>query len=476
MHPERFCRVAAASVLALAVLFGQVGGAVAQEEVPSFLRLSDAIRIALDGSTQIGIREAQLDAARTARWASIFALFPDLRMSAVTQKATRTDFDFTSTQVIPTAIDSIVTLSGNTFRFVVDDTTITSVRDQDEVSAFKQVQLSSSIRLFDGLANYYRIGAASAEVRANEYDQGYTRSLVQTSVIEAYYTLLRAQLLHNVAREAVDVAQEQLQRTQSLYELGSAARSDVLKSQVQLGQTRLQLVQARNGERLARDGLVHAMNLMSAPPFTIDTTVVNLPEEDYDFQQEVQQAQSNRLDLMALRESETAQGRRVVAARGPLFPSVDFGYNLSYSDQESQFRFGAQKTRNRAWYFQANWNIFDRYQVYSSISQAKANRRIAEYNRRQTELDAVREIRDFINQIQEARERFAVARENVERSREDLRLAQEKFRVGAGTILDTITAESDLTSTKAAEVEAVVDYLISRARLYRATGRDFSEF
>jgi len=102
--------------------------------------------------------------------------------------------------------------------------------------------------------------------------------------------------------------------------------------------------------------------------------------------------------------------------------------------------------------------------------------RIAEYPRRQTELDAVREIRDYINQIQEAQERFAVARENVARSREDLRLAQEKFRVGAGTILDTITAESDLTSTKAAEVEAVVDYLISRARLYRATGRDFTEF
>ena len=120
-------------------------------------------------------------------------------------------------------------------------------------------------------------------------------------------------------------------------------------------------------------------------------------------------------DLMALRETESAEGKRVVMARGPLFPSVDFGYNLAYQDQESQFRFGAQKTRNRSWYFSANWNIFDRYQVYSSISRAKANRRIAEYNRRQAELDAVREIRDFINQIQEARERFDVARENVER-------------------------------------------------------------
>ena len=222
MHPERFCRVAAASVLALAVLFGQVGGAVAQEEVPSFLRLSDAIRIALDGSTQIGIREAQLDAARTARWASIFALFPDLRMSAVTQKATRTDFDFP--RQFPTAADSVLGVNGTWLRFITD--TDTTFADQDETSAFKQLQWNSTVRLFDGFANYYRIGAARNDVRASEYDKGYTSSLVQTSVIEAYYTLLRAQLLHNVAREAVEVAQEQLQRTQSLYELTcSGARS-----------------------------------------------------------------------------------------------------------------------------------------------------------------------------------------------------------------------------------------------------------
>ena len=71
-------------------------------------------------------------------------------------------------------------------------------------------------------------------------------------------------------------------------------------------------------------------------------------------------------------------------------------------------------------------------------------------------------------------ERLTVSRENVVRSQEDLRLAQEKFRVGAGTILDTITAESDLTLTRANEVTAIVDYLIGRANLARATGNSIT--
>ncbi len=475
---SRRLRTATAAGGALVLGLFLAAGVPAQEsvQVPSFLRLSDAIRISLGGSTQIGIQQAQLDAARTERWATIFALGPDLRANASTSKATRTDFDVPVTVTVPTLVDTILTVNAREVPIVLADTTYTiGTVDSDEISAFKQVQLASAIRLFDGFANYARIGAASAVVRSSEHDRGYTSTVVQTGVIEAYYNLLRAQLLHKVARDAVAVSQEQLQRTQSLYELGSSARSDVLKSQVQLGQTRLTLVRAVNGERLARDGLIHAMNLTSAPPFSIDTTVVDVPDVTLDFEREVEHALTNRLDLLALRESEKASGRRVFASRGPLLPTLDFGYNLSYTDQESQFRFGAQKTRNRSWFFSSSWNIFDRYQVYANISQSKASRRVAEYNRRQRELDMVREIRDIVNQLQESRERFGVARENVARSEEDLRLAQEKFRVGAGTILDTITAESDLTSTRAAVVEAVVDYLIARARLARATGKPFEE-
>jgi outer membrane protein TolC len=472
---RRVLSMTAASFVGLVLSLAGAFPAAAQQppqEVPRFLTLQDAVRIALEGSTRLGIDQARLDSSEKARLNAIFSLGPGLTVTAFNQRATRTDFD--APQFGSELVDFITTDSG-TRRIPVDSTFSTGVADVDEISGFKQVQVSGSVRLFDGFANWYRVGAAYDEVASNRLNREYTATNVQTSVIQAYYNLLRAQLLLKVSEESVDVSREQLERTQALYELGSAARSDVLKSQVQLGQTRLELVQARNRERQSRDGLVYSMNLRSATPFAIDTTVADPRAQSFDFDTEVQHALTNRLDLMAMRETEAAEGKRVVAARGPLFPTVDFQYSVSYSDQESEFRFGAQKTRNRSWALSSTWNVFDRYQTYANIGQAKANKRIAEYNRKQAELDAIREIRDFVNDIQEARERLQVARENVARSEEDLRLAAEKFRVGAGTILDTITAESDLTATKAAAVEAVVDYLIARAQLSRATGRPFAD-
>jgi outer membrane protein TolC len=417
--------------------------------VPKLLRLADAIRIALEGSTQVGSDEAQLDAARKARSAALFALGPDLSVSASRRASTTTQKGV--------VIDSM------------------TVRDVEEETKSTNYNASSSVRLFDGLANFARLSAARHDVRADEHALAYTRQQVQENVVSAYYNLMRAQLLLKVAEEAESVAREQLERTQALYELGSAARSDVLKSQVQHGNTRLELVRARNNERQSHVDLEFTMNLTTSVEFEIDTTVTQIGDDQVDYESERARALTDRENLLSLRHRERAADRRVWAARGALLPTVDFQYSLSRSRNPTRFRVGGEEQDSRDWAFFANWNIWDRYQNYANIAQARASARQSEFSRRQAELDAIREVRQLVNSLGEARERLAVARENVARSREDLRLAQEKFRVGAGTILDTITAESDLTSTRANEVQAVVDFLIARANLARATGRDFSE-
>jgi len=420
--------------------------------VPQLLRLQDAIRIALEGSNNIGIQQAQLEATRKAKTNAWFNLGPDLNVSGTFSKSTRTDYDVTT-------IGSL-------------GDTITS--DFDTKSDFKEAQLTSSIRLFDGLANYNRIAAAKHDVSSQEHSVEYTRQQVTELVIDTYLNLLRAKLLLGVAEEAERVARDQLDRTQALYELGSSARSDVLKQQVQHNQTRLDLVRANQLERQSHVDLEWAMNLEQETAFDIDTTLAQVEFKTKDFDTERDYALTNRENLLSFRAREAASDKRVWVARGTLLPTLDFQYSLSRSKTPPQFSFGGNSL-DRRWGFFANWNIWDRYSNYAQIGQAKANARIAEFDRRQAELDAVREVRRLVNDMDEARERLGVSRESVVSAREDLRLAQEKFRVGAGTILDTVIAESDLTRARANEVQAIVDYLIARARLARATGRPLSE-
>ena len=420
-------------------------------QVPQMLRLVDAIEIALKGSNQLGIQNAQLETARKDRLNAWFNLGPDLSISAVTAANTRKDYD------------------------VPVDSTGTTVIDVTEESSFKQVEGSASIRLFDGLANYARVAASGHDVKSQSHTVEYTRQQVTETVIETYFNLLRAKLLLGVAQESEKVAADQLERTRALYELGSAARSDVLKQQVQHDNTRLELVKAEQLHKQAYVNLEWAMNLESRATFDIDTTVSRIEFKTTDYEREREYAALHRQNLLSFREAELAADRRVWVARGPLFPSLDFQYSFSLTRNESQFRFGSSDQSNRAWSLFASWNIWDRYQTYASVGRAKASSRIAEYERRQAELDAIREIRQLVDTMDEAKERLGVSRQTVASASEDLRLAQERFRVGAGTILDTVVAQSDLTRARANEVQAIVDYLIARARLARATGRPLAE-
>jgi outer membrane protein len=474
------CEVPLARRLALALgSFVLLAGAVAaaQEvpsqapQVPHLLRLTDAIAIALETSNQLGIEHAQLDAARKQHLSSWFDLGPDLSVDGSYAKSRRTDYDVSSEQA--TALGTLVTVEGDTLVTPVASRTV--VADRVEDSSFKQVSGSASIRLFDGLANLGRIAATGHDVNAQEHTVEYTRQLVTESVIQTYYNLLRAKLLLGVAEEAERVAADQLERTKALYELGSAARSDVLKQQVQHDNTRLDLVKAQQLQKQAYVDLTWAMNLETTTPFEIDTTVSRINFETQDFDSQRDFALMHRQNLLSSREAETAADRRVWVARGPLFPSLDFQYSMSATRTTSQFRFGAADNTNRSWGFFARWNVWDRYNTYAAIGQAKANARVAEYQRRQSELDAIREIRGLVDTMDEAKERVSVSRQTVESASEDLRLAQERFRVGAGTILDTVVAQADLTSARANVVQAIVDYLIARAKLARATGRPLGE-
>jgi outer membrane protein TolC len=421
--------------------------------VPNPLSLREAVDIALRSSNALGIEQAQLFALRKQRTAAWFNLGPDLQASAGYNRTTRTDLDLPQ-----------ITSAGDTIL----------VHSTEETTG-RRYSGSSAIRLFDGFANYNRIAASGHDVDAQEHTVEYVRQQVTELVVQTYFDLLRAKLLANVAVESEKVAKDQLDRTSALYDLGSAARSDVLKQQVQHDQTRLDLVKANQLERQAHVDLEWAMNLESPAPFDIDTTVTRYGRKTTDFETERDFALLHRQNLLSFRAQEQASGNRVWEARGVLLPTLDFQYTFDRAENPSQFRLGASNTHIRGWGFFANWNIWDRYQNYANLGRAKADRRIAEYQRQQAELDAIREIRRLVNTMDEALERLEVSRQNVESAREDLRLAQEKFRVGAGTVLDVTTAETGLTRARANEVQAVVDYLIARAQLARATGRPLTE-
>jgi outer membrane protein len=120
--------------------------------------------------------------------------------------------------------------------------------------------ISASQTLFDGSA-FAQIAGAFRGKTATELSLEWTKRQVIFDVKQAYYGLLRSERLRDVQQEAVELAREQLRKTQSLYDLGSASRSDLLKAQVQVGESELALIAAERTAETARAGLALVLGI-----------------------------------------------------------------------------------------------------------------------------------------------------------------------------------------------------------------------
>ena len=466
---QRWSAAVAGCLFAAAV----TGMAAAQEAAPAaaalpVLSVDDCVRLALEDSPSLQITRQQRDIAAQDVRGAYGAFLPSVTLTYNWQKSERTDFDVAQTEpgtiAIPTTDPNISVL----FPTQVPNGLI---GDDPVNSKYKSVSGRASLNLFDGFAKYGTLSSARHGLRAAEATVGYTREQVVEDVVAAYYNLVRYEELAAVAREARDQAARELERTETYFRLGSAAKSDVLQQRVRLENTKLDVVVADNRIKQGQADLAYAMNRPLQDAFKVDRAVLATDFAVAEVSALYDEALSNRLDLQSSEEALAARRQDVRAARGGLFPRLDLFGSYTRDNNESPYKFGAQESDATGFGYTVTWNVFDRLQTYAGVSKAKAGARIAEYQLQQARMNAQVEIRQLHNALVEARERAGVSRETIVQGEEGLRLAQERFRVGAGTALDVIVAQVNLASAQSQEVQAKCDFLIARASLDRALGR-----
>jgi outer membrane protein len=244
----------------------------------------------------------------------------------------------------------------------------------------------------------------------------------------------------------------------------------VLKARVRFSNTRLAEIQAKNAVALAKEDLSVLLKMADSDAIDVDTTMT-IDVVDIDAAAEVHHAMSYRPDLKSLEYNVKSARMGISAARSGWLPSLGAQFGYGWNDRKMAENLNFFKNEY-SWSISGylSLNIFDRFQTSSSVKSAKADSRIAEYSLERAKLEAARQVRTLVLTITQARERMAVASETVEQANEDLRLAEERYRVGAGTMLETIDAQVALTQAKADVIQAKCDFLIATSDLALATG------
>lgn len=429
--------------------FGQVSGSAATAGGP--YTMEQCIQIALQNNPQIEIARKQVEVQEAALFGTYTGVMP--RVNATIMGANRT-----------TSGDTQVIVEGVVLREAPGST-----RTDYRNSVFLNMDL------YNGGRNWNSIRQARQESESEEFAQTGTENQVVVNVKTGYYGLLRAQRLKEVTEENVRLNEEQLRRTQSMYEIGSVARVEVLQTTAQLGAARINLRNQENAVFQARAQLANVMGIGSSETFeivdpleggTLDTAAL------MSLQDALRMANLTNPDIQRDEGRIRSAMIGTKVARGSLWPTVTGSIGYSRSGARFEDVYG---TYDKNWRLSFGVNlslpILNGTQTYADISRAQAQQLIAEETLRQTRRTTSLTIRNALLDLETAREVITLSNDNIVASEESLRLAEERYRVGSGTLLEVFTAQEALVRAKSDLAGAQYDYLIAQATLDGALGK-----
>jgi outer membrane protein len=294
------------------------------------------------------------------------------------------------------------------------------------------------------------------------------RQEIKYSVTTLFYNILLARELITVREGSIARIQDHLKTVQDRYDKGYASEFDVLRVKVELANAKPPLVQAKNLYQLTLDNLKNLLGIDLSDSLTLEGSLEFEPIE-VDESQAEESALENRSELKLIADQRKMGEKALALAAAGNKPSLFGAANYLY--EKPYYGFDEWKT---------DWNftlalsvpIFDGFLTRSKVRSAKSDLRQLDITQSQTE-DMIRlEISQAVSDLNLARENILSQTENVNQAKESLRIANVQYDKGLLTNLELMDTEFALTVAETNHLQALSDYLIAKAQLDKAMGKD----
>ena len=409
------------------------------------ITLAEAQQLADRNAPQAVQARGQLRSANAARKAAYAAFIPSLTVSASTarQFPARERTDFNSGLALP-------------------------------AEPWSQGQrLNANVELFNG-SRLYDIRSARAQIGAAEASEVSGRYQVRLNVAQQYFASLAAREAEEAAEAQLAQAQQQLRVSVAKVQARTATRSDSLRASIQVGQAQLALLTARTN-RITADAqltrLVASPEPVTAAP--ADTTASRLTPVALHDSATIARLAEDGPTIRQANANVVAARAQSRAARAPYLPTLSMGYSKNVTGTSTNFAVTpGDPVQSGQLSFSLSYPIFNQWAREEGVVRADVAEDNAEAALRDARLAAQQQIVAALGTLQLALERAQIQAATVTAAEEDLRVQQQRYELGAATLLDVLTSQTQIVNARTALIQARLDARIARAQIEAIIGRD----
>ncbi|AEE14754.1 outer membrane efflux protein [Thermodesulfobium narugense DSM 14796] len=331
--------------------------------------------------------------------------------------------------------------------------------------------LDANQLLYDfGATNSY-IQSAYHSYKQSEKQYLDTLRQIEYQVKQSYLNVLSAEQLYDTAKEGLDLANLILKYTQSEFDVGLVARSDVLSAEVEVQNAKISLLNAKNQINVSLANLANVLGYDPRKSFTISKTAYETPPKAIasNFADQIFSiAIKNRPDIAAAIEGIDAARYTLKNLKSSLYPKINLVGDYSRSDTKFP-------PENYSWF----------YGITATITFYNGGQNLSKIRQEQDILNSLIKTKDNLEDsiklavwtdilnLNNAYSTFELSDAAVKSALENLRVNEAQYREGLNSIIDLTTARNNYISAKNQRIINEYNYYLSLAALERDLGVKF---
>lgn len=336
---------------------------------------------------------------------------------------------------------------------------------EGEHSDFKH-SATVSIPLYSGGRLENEQLAAKYAMNAAELELENTKQEIKYQASKAYYEVLLWRDMININEEAVKGLEEYLTKAQAQFELGRAAKADVLSVNVQIANAKKNLRSAQGEYYKSMAALNNVIGLPIQTQLAIHDQL-KYTKYDLNIDESIEYALKNRSDVAAA-NYEVKQAEAIISAERSNFrPQIKAEANRTNSGEKL---FTTDHERSWSAGVVASWNIFDNGVTNSKVKEKQA--KLKEYESVVNELNEriKLEVHKAFIDLQTEEDNIKIVSTAVSQAEEEFSLAQVRYIEGVGNNLAVLDAQEKLFEAKKNYHNALFNYSSAKAALDKVIG------
>lgn len=335
---------------------------------------------------------------------------------------------------------------------------------------------SFSQPLFTGFAllNQYKIASMGLDVA--KFRELITRQDVILDAKNAYFSILKAAKLVDVAEDNVKQITAQKEVAENMYQVGMSPLNDLLQSQVQLANAKQQLITAINNLDVAKSQFNTLLRRPVNTPVAIADILDYTPIEQ-DINYCLAYAEDNREEIdVADIEVQIAEKDYNLTKRD-YYPTVNLTGTLTQRGTDWDVNGGEGIADKEFWDIRATatWDFWEWGRTTYGVREKLSRIAQAKYRKDQILDNIELQVKEAYLRTKESEKNITTVEKAIEQARENLRITEERFKEQVSTATDVLVAQTLLVETMTNYYNALYDYKIAKAVLYRAIGQEVLE-